>query len=167
MVLVNVNGNYINPEPMKNKLEGSMIKAYYLALWNRLIATGTVKPKTHIWITKCQRNTKGNTKELHDPISPTGQPQSKSWRTNNTNLQEPLQGNPCGSRRHFSNATLGYTLLPQTILTLIFYANQMQSYHLSTPIYTWQLRLQQNAIGLNGMRRTISWKQWEKRHMGR
>jgi hypothetical protein len=34
MVLVKVNGNYINPEPTKNKSKGSMIKAY-LALWNQ------------------------------------------------------------------------------------------------------------------------------------
>jgi hypothetical protein len=47
MVLVEVDGNYIDTEPMKNKSEGSMIKAY-LALWNRLTASGTVKPKTHI-----------------------------------------------------------------------------------------------------------------------
>jgi hypothetical protein len=47
MVLVEVDGNYINAEPMKNKLEGSMIKAY-LVLWNRLTTSGTVKPKTHI-----------------------------------------------------------------------------------------------------------------------
>jgi hypothetical protein len=33
MVLVEVNGNYIDAEPMKNELEGSMIKAY-LVLWN-------------------------------------------------------------------------------------------------------------------------------------
>ena len=32
---------------MKNKSEGSIIKAY-LALWNQLTASGTVKPKTHI-----------------------------------------------------------------------------------------------------------------------
>jgi hypothetical protein len=42
MVLVVVDGNYINAEPMKNELEGSMIKVY-LALWNRLTASGTVK----------------------------------------------------------------------------------------------------------------------------
>jgi hypothetical protein len=32
MVLVEIDGNYIDAEPMKNKTEGSMIKAY-LALW--------------------------------------------------------------------------------------------------------------------------------------
>jgi hypothetical protein len=47
MVLVEVDGNYIDAEPMKNKTEGSMIKAY-LALWARLTASRTVKPTTHI-----------------------------------------------------------------------------------------------------------------------
>jgi hypothetical protein len=45
MVLVEVDGNYLDAEPRKNKLEGSMIKAY-LALWNQLTASETVKPKT-------------------------------------------------------------------------------------------------------------------------
>jgi hypothetical protein len=47
MVLVEINGNYIDAELMKNKIEGSMIKAY-LALWECLTATGIVKPTTHI-----------------------------------------------------------------------------------------------------------------------
>jgi hypothetical protein len=47
MVLVEVDGNYIDAEPMKNKSAGEMIKAY-LALWTRLTALGTVKPTTHI-----------------------------------------------------------------------------------------------------------------------
>ncbi len=47
MVLVAVNGIYIDAEPMKNKSAGEMIKAY-LALWTHLIASGTVKPTTHI-----------------------------------------------------------------------------------------------------------------------
>ena len=47
MVLVKVDGNYIDAEPMKNKSAGSMIKAY-LALWTRLTALGTVRPKTHL-----------------------------------------------------------------------------------------------------------------------
>ena len=47
MVLVEIDGNYIDAETMKNKTEGSMIKAY-LALWERLTATGMVKPTTHI-----------------------------------------------------------------------------------------------------------------------
>ena len=47
MVLVEVDGNFIDAEPMKNRSEGAMIKAYQ-ALWARLTASGTVKPKTHI-----------------------------------------------------------------------------------------------------------------------
>ena len=47
MVLVEVDGNYIDTEPMKSKSEGEMIKTY-LILWTRLTRTGTVKPTTHI-----------------------------------------------------------------------------------------------------------------------
>jgi hypothetical protein len=47
MVLVEVDRNFIAAELMKNRSEGAMIKAY-TALWTRLTAPGTVKPKTHI-----------------------------------------------------------------------------------------------------------------------
>ncbi len=47
MVLVEFDGNYIDAEPMKNKSEGSIIKAY-LILWTRLTELGTVQPITHI-----------------------------------------------------------------------------------------------------------------------
>jgi hypothetical protein len=47
MVLVEVDGNYIDAEPMKNKSEGSIIKAY-LILWTRLPELGTLQPMTHI-----------------------------------------------------------------------------------------------------------------------
>ena len=46
IVLVEVDGNFIDAEPMKNKSEGAMIKAYQ-TVWTRLTASGTVKPKTH------------------------------------------------------------------------------------------------------------------------
>jgi hypothetical protein len=38
MTLVEVDGNYIDAEPIKNRSARSMIKAY-LALWNQLTAT--------------------------------------------------------------------------------------------------------------------------------
>ncbi len=41
MVLVEVDGNYIDAEPMKNKSEGFIIKAY-LILWTRLPESGIV-----------------------------------------------------------------------------------------------------------------------------
>jgi hypothetical protein len=47
MMVVEVDGNYIDAEPMKNKSAGSMIKAY-LALWTCLTATGVIQPMTHI-----------------------------------------------------------------------------------------------------------------------
>jgi hypothetical protein len=48
MVLVEVDGNYIDAEPIKNKSEGLIIKAY-LTLWTtRLMASSTVRPTTHI-----------------------------------------------------------------------------------------------------------------------
>jgi hypothetical protein len=47
MVLVEVDGNFIDTKPMKNRSERAMTKAY-TALWTRLTASGTVKPKTHI-----------------------------------------------------------------------------------------------------------------------
>jgi hypothetical protein len=47
MVLVEVDGNYIDTEPMKNKSAGEIIKAYH-ALWTHLTALGIVKPTTHI-----------------------------------------------------------------------------------------------------------------------
>jgi hypothetical protein len=57
MVLAKVDGNNIDAEPMKNISEGSMIKAY-LALWNRLTASGTVKPTTHIMDNKASEEYK-------------------------------------------------------------------------------------------------------------
>ncbi len=47
MVLVEVDGNYIDAEPMKNMTSGSMIKAY-IALWTCLTATGVIQPTTHL-----------------------------------------------------------------------------------------------------------------------
>jgi hypothetical protein len=47
MVLLEVDGNFIDADPMKNKTAESMIKAY-LVLWNQLTASGMVKPTTHV-----------------------------------------------------------------------------------------------------------------------
>ncbi len=46
MVLVEIDSNFIDAEPMKSKTEDAMINAY-LTLWKRLAATKTVKPKMH------------------------------------------------------------------------------------------------------------------------
>jgi hypothetical protein len=47
MVLVEVDGNYIDAEPMKNGTTGSMVKTYH-TLWKRLTENGSIKPMTHI-----------------------------------------------------------------------------------------------------------------------
>ncbi len=47
MVLVEVDENYIDAEPMKNRSAGSMVKAY-LTLWKQIIESGSIKPMTHI-----------------------------------------------------------------------------------------------------------------------
>ncbi len=57
MVIVEVNGNYIDAEPMKTKSAGEMIKAY-LALWTHLTALGTVKATTHIMDNKASEEYK-------------------------------------------------------------------------------------------------------------
>jgi hypothetical protein len=63
IVLVEVDRNFIDAEPMKNKLEGAMIKAY-IELWTRLTASGTVKPTTHILDNKHQWNSKRKYKRI-------------------------------------------------------------------------------------------------------
>jgi hypothetical protein len=47
MVLVKIDSNFIDAEPMKSKTEDAMINAY-LTLWKRLTATKMVKPKMHM-----------------------------------------------------------------------------------------------------------------------
>ncbi len=90
MVLVEVDGNYINAEPMKNKSERLIINDY-LALWTRLTASGTVRSTTHILDNEASARTKRKSKKMRNPISPAGQSSTKSGRTSNTNLQKQLQ----------------------------------------------------------------------------
>ncbi len=47
MVLVEIDGNYIDAEPMKDRTEGSMIKAY-LTLWTQITASKSVRPRMHV-----------------------------------------------------------------------------------------------------------------------
>jgi hypothetical protein len=41
MVLVEVDGNYIDAKPMKNRSAGSMVKAY-LTLWKQITESGSI-----------------------------------------------------------------------------------------------------------------------------
>jgi hypothetical protein len=47
MVIVEVDGNYIDAEPMKNRSPGFMVKTYQ-TLWKRITETGSIKPTTHL-----------------------------------------------------------------------------------------------------------------------
>jgi hypothetical protein len=47
MTLVEVNGNYIDAEPMEDRSAGSMIKVYF-ALWNHQTAIGVKKQTSHL-----------------------------------------------------------------------------------------------------------------------
>ncbi len=47
MVLVEVDGNYIDAEPMKNRSAGSMTTTYQ-TLWQWITESGSIKPTTHI-----------------------------------------------------------------------------------------------------------------------
>jgi hypothetical protein len=62
MILVKVDENYIDAEPMKYKSAGSMIKAY-IALWKRLPATGVIQPKTHLFGNKASVELKAEIKK--------------------------------------------------------------------------------------------------------
>ncbi len=119
MVLVKVDRNYINAEPMKNKLEGSMIKAY-LVLWNQLTASGTVKPKTHIMDNEASEE---NKKEIQKNCMIQLVPPDNHRQ----NLAEQVIQT---FKNHFKAILVGVDdtfpmklwdrLLPQTILTLNF-----------------------------------------------
>ncbi len=47
MMLVEIDSNYIDGEPMKDQTEGSMIKTYQI-LWTQITASKSVRPKTHV-----------------------------------------------------------------------------------------------------------------------
>jgi hypothetical protein len=47
MTLVEVDGNYINAKPIKNRSAWSMVKAY-LGVWSSLTSPEIIKPTTHL-----------------------------------------------------------------------------------------------------------------------
>ncbi len=88
MVLVQVDGNYIDAKPMKNKSAGSMVKAY-IELWTRLTAKGVIRPTTHLLDNEVSAELKAEIiKELHDTTCTSQQPQKEPSGKSNTNVQE-------------------------------------------------------------------------------
>ena len=107
MVLVEVDGKYIDAEPMKNRSAGSMIKAY-LVLWARLMATGVIRPTTHLMDNEASTELKAEIKKnCHPTTRTTGQSLTKFGRESYSNLQESLQMNICRGQRQLPNATVG------------------------------------------------------------
>jgi hypothetical protein len=133
MVLVEVDGNFIDAEPMKNRSEGSMIKAYQ-AFWSRLTASGTVKPKTHIIDNKASAEFK---KDIQKNCTTQLVPPDNHRR----NLAERAIQT---FKNHFKSILVGVDdsfpirlwdrLLPQTILTL----NLLRQSNAVPTILAWQ-----------------------------
>jgi hypothetical protein len=110
MVLVEVDGNYIDAEPMKNKSKGSIIKAYLIS-WARLTELGTVQPITHILDNKVSEAYKAEIKtKLHNTISSTWESLTKFSRKSNKIIQKSLQSNDRRGRQQFPNELMGQTL---------------------------------------------------------
>ena len=117
MVLVEVDGNYIDTEPTKNRTEGSITKAY-LTLWARLTASGTVKPRTHLLDNEASAAFKA---EIRKNCALKLIPPDNHWR----NLAERAIQT---FKSHFKAILAGVAdnfpmnlwdrLLPQTVLTL-------------------------------------------------
>jgi hypothetical protein len=133
MVLVEVDGNFIDAEPMKNKSEGAMIKAYK-ALWDRLTSSGTVKPKTHILDNEASAEFK---REIQKNCAIQLVPPDNHRR----NLAERAIQT---FKNHFKSVLAGVDdtfpmrlwdrLLPQTILTL----NLLRQSNAAPTISAWQ-----------------------------
>jgi TfoX/Sxy family transcriptional regulator of competence genes len=117
MVLVEVDGNYIDAEPMKNRSAGSMIKAY-LALWARITATGTIRPTTHLMDNEASAELKAEIKkncsiQLVPPDNHRRNLAERAIQTFKSHFKSVLAGVDDSFPMR-----LWDKLLPQTILTL-------------------------------------------------
>ena len=133
MVLVEVDGNYIDAEPLKNKSEGAMINAY-LALWQRLTAKGTVKPTTHILDNEASAAFKAEIKknctiQLVPPDNHRRNLAERAIQTFKNHFKAVLAGVDDNFPMH-----LWDRLIPQTILTL----NLLRQSHVAPTVSAYQ-----------------------------
>ncbi len=133
MVLVEVDGNFIGAEPMKNRSEGAMIKAYQ-TLWTRLTASGTVKPKTHILDNEASAEFKREiqkncTFQLVPPDNHRRNLAERAIQTFKNHFKSVLAGVDDSFPMRLWNR-----LLPQTILTL----NLLRQSNVVPTILAWQ-----------------------------
>ena len=117
MVLVEVDGNYIDAEPMKNKSEGAMIQTYQ-TLWKRLTTSGSVKLTTHILDNKASAAFKAEIKknctiQLVPPDNHRRNLAERAIQTFKNHFKSILAGVDDTFPMH-----LWDRLLPQAILTL-------------------------------------------------
>jgi hypothetical protein len=133
MVLVEVDGNYINTEPMKNKSEGLMIKAY-LSLWTQLSASGTVRPTTHIHNNKELAANKVEIKKNYtiQLVPPDNHQQNLAERAIQT-FKNHLKAIIAGVDNNFPMNPWD-RLLPQTVLTL----NLLQHLNIAPTVSAYQ-----------------------------
>jgi hypothetical protein len=116
LVLVQVNGNYIDAEPIKNKPEGSIIKAY-LTLWTRLTASGTVGPIMHILDNKVSEAYKAKIKKkMHNTFQQGILAENLAERAIQT-FKHHFKAIIVGLDNNFP-MNLWDRLLPQSVLTL-------------------------------------------------
>ena len=117
MVLVEVDGNYIDAEPMKNKSEGS-IKKVYLILWTRLMELGTVQPKINILDNKVSEAYKAEIKKNCTlELVPPGNHQQNHVERSLQTFKNCFKAIIAGVDNNFPMKLWG-RLLPQTVLTL-------------------------------------------------
>jgi hypothetical protein len=133
MVLVEVDGNYIDAEPMKNKSAGSMIKAY-LALWMRLTETGVIRPTTHLLDNEVSSELKAEIKknctiQLVPPDNHRRNLAERAIQTFKCHFKSVLAGVDDGFPMR-----LWDKLLPQTVLTL----NLLRQSHVAPTVSAYQ-----------------------------
>ncbi len=133
MVLVEVDGNYIYAEPMKNKTEGSIIKAYQ-ALWARLTASGTVKPQTHLLDNEASAAFKTKIKKNCELqlVPPDNRRRNLAERAIQT-FKSHFKAILAGVAENFP-MNLWDRLLPQTVLTL----NLLRQSNVAPAVWAYQ-----------------------------
>jgi hypothetical protein len=133
MVLVEVDSNYIDVEPMKNKSEGSIIKAY-LALWTQLTASDTVRPTTHILDNKASAAYKAEIKKnCAIQLAPPDNHQQNLAEQAIQTFKNHFKAVIAGVDDNFP-MNLWDRLLPQTVLTL----NLLQQLNVAPMVSAYQ-----------------------------
>jgi hypothetical protein len=137
MVLVEVDGNFINAEPMNNKLEGAMIKVY-IALWTRLTTSGTVKPMTHILDSEASAKFKKEIqKNCKIQLVPLDNHRRNLAEQAIQTFKKSFQSYPRGSQRHISNAAMGQITTPEDTDPKSPQAIKCSPHSLGVPIRPW------------------------------